>query len=405
MRIFPARSLPETVPDLYTAIWLCILSRHRQFHGHLRRASNQRQELDAESYGDALPEDINTYSASHEKHVPVSREPPHMAYTYLAIMLGSICGVLARKGLELLTTYDGSYLEGVVWANFVSCISMGMVAESEKIWARLLDGTAHLALYVSKAAVPLYVGIATGFCGSCSSFSSLILEAFGMAANLPPNSASYPTEGYGILGVIQVLVAQLTVSVGGFRVGSHITLGIEKSGCSFSPRAYRKAEILCAGLAVAMYTVVVVLVATKNDGQWRSWTFACLFAPWGAFLRFWLSRFLNLRVKNFPVGTFVANLGGTVLLAILTLLARGRSGRFSPVPIVSSVLNCHVLSGLGDGFCGCLTTVSTFIVELCALGKFHGYVYGMVSIWASFVAMLLVVGSYNWTVGLVSPVC
>ncbi|GEQ72970.1 hypothetical protein JCM33374_g6658 [Metschnikowia sp. JCM 33374] len=364
------------------------------------------RQLESASYAEALPEGLHaTHSITSEKQSLDFRRPPRTPNTYLSILFGSICGVLARKGLQELTTYKGSFLEGVVWANFVACVIMGMAVESETVWGRLLDDSSHKPLYSSKGTIPLYVGITTGFCGSCSSFSSFILEAFTKGANLPPTSEHYPDSAYGILQVIEVLLAHLGISVGGFRIGAHLTRAVEKYPYSLSPNLYRMVEIACVGLGIASYVVVVVLIATKADGAWRSWTFSCLFAPWGAFARFWLSKLLNARVRDFPMGTYVANFGGTILLGVFTLLARGRASPDSVLPVVSRVLTCHVLTGLEDGFCGCLTTVSTFVVEICGLDLFRGYIYGAVSICTSFVAMLLIVGSYNWAVGFTAPVC
>ena len=62
--------------------------------------------------------------------------------------------------------------------------------------------------------------------------------------------------------------------------------------------------------------------------------------------------------KGFPAGTFLANMLGTLFIGAL-FAARG--GLWFRTP---SNVTCQVLSGLGDGFCGCLTTVSTFIVEM-----------------------------------------
>ncbi|KAM9901520.1 hypothetical protein OXX79_004499 [Metschnikowia pulcherrima] len=379
--------------------------RSRVSRAERRSAETRLQELEAESFSEALPEGLNaTYSSGSEKRSLEFKRPPQTVNTYLSILFGSICGVLARKGLQVLTTYSGSFLEGIVWANFVACVVMGMAVESDRTWRDLIDDSKHKPLYASKAAIPLYAGITTGFCGSCSSFSSFILEAFTKGANLPP-SYDYPTAGYGVLEVMEVLIAHLGISVGGFRIGTHFTRGVERHNFALTPAFYRVVEITCAALGIAAYIVVVVLIATKNDGGWRSWTFACLFAPWGAFLRFWLSKLLNSKVENFPMGTFAANFSGTVLLSVFTLLAKGKASFASDLPIVSNILSCHVLAGLEDGFCGCLTTVSTFVVEICALELLYSYFYASVSVAASFSAMLVILGSYNWTVGFTAPVC
>jgi len=52
-------------------------------------------------------------------------------------------------------------------------------------------------------------------------------------------------------------------------------------------------------------------------------------------------------------------------------------------------MNCAIIVGFMDGFCGCLTTVSTFILEVTALKKKEGYTYGMRSIAAAQICLAL----------------
>ena len=68
--------------------------------------------------------------------------------------------------------------------------------------------------------------------------------------------------------------------------------------------------------------------------------------------------------------------------------------------IVTNTIALHVLEGLDDGFCGGLTTVSTFVVELFGLKTLFSYRYGTISILVCFAGVVLILGSYNWSVGL-----
>jgi fluoride exporter len=58
-----------------------------------------------------------------------------------------------------------------------------------------------------------------------------------------------------------------------------------------------------------------------------------------------------------------------------------------------------VLYGVEQGFCGCLSTISTFAVELDTLIRRHAYVYASVSISVGIVLMTIVVGIPAWTKG------
>lgn len=71
----------------------------------------------------------------------------------------------------------------------------------------------------------------------------------------------------------------------------------------------------------------------------------------GAALRWWLG--VRLDSERFPRGTLLANLAGSLLLGVLVGLA----------------LRGHALALLGTGFCGALTTYSSFAVQAHDRGR------------------------------------
>ncbi|CUM67651.1 uncharacterized protein PRCAT00005352001 [Priceomyces carsonii] len=369
-----------------------------------RSIASELNDMEAVSLRESLPEGFNADEKGFQK-TPVTRfiRGNHMAATILHILTGAIWGVLARKGITALTTYEGSYLLGLVWANFGACLVMGLLIESFKFWEDILESD----LFNTKGEIPLYVGITTGFCGTFSSFSSAILEIFNKATNTEPSGTfNYPTAGYGVMQFLAVALAQFGLSVVGFHMGKQLAEGLD----SYIPPLKRNVFYILSNLSIviglAAYIVIIILIGVKGDGSWRSWTFSCLFAPFGALLRFYLSRMLNPAIKNFPLGTFTANFLGTILLTIFTLLSRGKApGASLSKNIVTNMNACHVLNGLDDGFCGALTTVSTFVVELFGLKTIFTYRYGVFSIFLSFIFMILVLGTYNWSVGLTNAVC
>lgn len=113
-----------------------------------------------------------------------------------------------------------------------------------------------------------------------------------------------------------------------------------------------------------------------------------------------MSRWLNPRVKTFPLGTFAVNIAGTAVLGGLAVGGYEVRGKFG----------CGLLLGVADGFCGCLTTVSTFVVEftgmpreyaMCALWANgadlvvkHAYRYAVATVVAGLLVMIVVLGSY-----------
>ncbi|KAG5419199.1 hypothetical protein I9W82_002966 [Candida metapsilosis] len=380
------------------------MQRHQSYEeARLQRRRTMETDLatmEAESIGDALPEGFKGEGLEEKAEAIIVTKSRKYVPIILNIVHGAIWGVLVRKGLIQLTTYDGSYLSGVIWANFAACVVMGWAVDAEEIWMTLLDNNT----YSTKGAIPLYTGITTGFCGTVSSFSTFILDAFNESANtVIGKHHHYPNRAYGIMEFLAVVLAQLGLSMMGFYIGKHISQVIDKYVVPMSEKVYRALELLSMAIGVSLVIITCFLIGFKSHGAWRSWTFSMLFAPFGAIFRFYLSKYLNTKVNNFPMGTFTANILGTLLLAIFTLIGRGKlpsGGRIN-----AHVMGCHVLVGLDDGFCGALTTVSTFVAELFALKTFHSYRYGVVSVMIGFALMILILGSYNWTVGLTDPVC
>ena len=130
--------------------------------------------------------------------------------------------------------------------------------------------------------------------------------------------------------------------------------------------------------------------------------FALVFAPLGCLLRFYSSLKLNGLVASFPLGTFAVNMLGTAVEGMAFDLQRVR--------IASSLVGggrvpCQVLQGVQYGFCGSLTTVSTWAAELNGLKRHHAYVYGISSIVGGLSLMVAIMGSVLWTVGWSEPVC
>jgi len=106
-------------------------------------------------------------------------------------------------------------------------------------------------------------------------------------------------------------------------------------------------------VGVALWLGVVFAAIWMPTGSFHSWrhvALACCFAPLGAILRWYMSRWnvTTLKRFRFPAGTFAANILGTIVLAAVICLQhstaiRGHSG---------AAAACQVFSGLQDGFCG-----------------------------------------------------
>jgi CrcB protein len=317
-----------------------------------------------------------------------------MYKTLLCVNCGALFGCLARLGVVALTTYPGAFAGGVVWANFGACLVMGFLVHSTRIWARVAGAGA-------KSSVALYAGCATGFCGTFSSFSTVVLDVFEQTANTA--SHAYPTGGYGVMEFFSGWLVHLGTAILGFKLGQLICTAVEGDGdWELAPVWCSALEWAAVVVGLASYVVMVVLAAVQNTPAWHVWMFSCIFAPVGACLRFYLLRFN--KSKGFPVGTFAANAGGTVVLAALTIALRGRRGGASS-PLITRPISCAVVTGVDNGFCGGLTTMSTLVAELYAMRAAAGFWYALGTIAALFCLVIVTLGSYHWAVGLTGAVC
>lgn len=363
-----------------------------------RSVQDQLQELEELEVRTSLPEGVR----------PPVEEPLHYGKRYklrviLNILQGSLWGVLARRGLDLLTTYNHNYLGGVVWSNFTACFVMGVLVGTEQLWEDLND---------IKARIPLYIGLSTGFCGTFSSFSSAMLEAVERGINAPLSEVggSLPSAPYGIMESLSVVICQLALSIMGFSMGKHLAEALDNF---VPPMTQTITQILEYGLiviGVCLYIAAVVLCGTESsEVTLRQWTFSIVFAFFGAWTRYLVSKYLNGKLKKFPLGTFTANILGCIIIALVVSLSNGKRHKNWSMGvdnlIVNTSISCEVLAGIKEGFCGGLTTVSTFVVELFGLETIYAYRYGTISIATGFSVCIVILGTVNWTVGLGDAIC
>jgi fluoride exporter len=90
--------------------------------------------------------------------------------------------------------------------------------------------------------------------------------------------------------------------------------------------------------------------------MWKSIIAVCVGASAGALLRWWLGAQLNNLLPSIPPGTLAANLIGCYVIGLAIAL-------FATYPAISPEWRLLVVTG----FCGSLTTFSTFSAELVTL--------------------------------------
>lgn len=329
-------------------------------------------------------------------------------YGYLTFY--SILGTLARLGIVRLISFEGPLGGGILWANFAGSLLMGISKSWTGAVNSVLDNDRNYksiygATYTGIADIPVYVGLTTGFYGSFTSFSTFIEVLFNVSAhNDIQDIGVYKNPGYGVMAFLAYMIITLSVSIGGYKIGVHIWQEILKELIVPLHSFEGVLDILTVFLGFAGWIVVLVLAIVKESDQWRYWTLACLFAPVGVYLRYQFSLWWNKISKKFFVGTFVANMIGTIVLSIILLLQTGTLGD-NHKPIITNKVKCMILSGFRDGFCGSLTTVSTFVSELVTMDTFYAYIYGLVSIALGYIFMVLIYGVYIWVKGASPAVC
>jgi CrcB protein len=329
-------------------------------------------------------------------------------FLYSQLTFYGMLGTLARLGLTRLTSFEGSLAGGVLWANFGGSLLMGILKSWDGSTSSLLNGD-HKPIvgpkYKSQADIPWFVGVTTGLYGSFTSFSSFIEVMFNVSAHKQVDGLySYPNPGYGVMALIAYAILTMAVSVGGYKAGSHIAKGLKELSIPVD-KFEAVADVGIMVIGVSGWIVVLVLAVVMNHGSWRYWSLCCVFSPFGVFVRYIFAQWWNRVSKRFMFGTFAANVLGTTIMSILLLLQTGKSMSGNG-PIVSHRVRCTVISGLRDGFCGSLTTISTFAAECNNLKRLRdAYSYAFISIAVSYIIMVLIRGVYIWVHGSTTPVC
>ncbi|KAH9823709.1 CrcB-like protein, Camphor Resistance (CrcB), partial [Teratosphaeria destructans] len=282
-----------------------------------------------------------------EPMIPEStRAPPRWLtelYTISYLIFFSIMGTLARLGMQWLTFYPGApIVTPVVWANFAGSVVMGFLAEDQALFrdhfpppadaetplsaptdaAVDLEKERKAASAKTKKTIPLYIGLATGFCGSFTSFSSFARDAFLALSNdlptpldhpaaLPSTTATLPRHGgYSFEAWAAVVLITLALSLGGLLAGAHLALFLHP----YTPRLpHRLLDPLTLLLATGTWLGALALCIRPPDRSappetWRGDAlFALVLAPPACLLRFYTSQHLNPLLPTFPLGTFTVN--------------------------------------------------------------------------------------------------
>lgn len=359
------------------------------------------------------------------------------SYTLSWLTFFSLLGTLARMGVEALTRYPNAPVTSrVLWANLGGSFAMGFLVQDRSFFGLPVhlqlslkaenqdmpdEAKTHSVHLKHKKTLPLYVGLTAGFCSCFTSFASYARDAFlALSNDLPSPSPTTPYQssgppparngGFSFLALLAILILHPAMSLAALQGGAHFALFL---GTSNQRILFPSAVLNILNYAIllvgpgcwlgALFLTLFPPASGPSPVDWRARaTIPLLFAPPGCVLRYYLAKWMNRpSMPNFPAGTFAANIFGTLVLGMAWDLQHARSFGAS----VGRGTVCAVLLGVQEGFCGCLTTVSTWVSEIDGLGWRHGWRYGFVSVGVALAGMVAVMGGMGWTIGFTSPVC
>lgn len=337
---------------------------------------------------------------------------------HLAMITCIFLGNYGREAVTALSTYKPSYISAgtVLWSNCGGCILMGL-------FQAMNAETGWFTDYPN-----LFAAVTTGFCGSFSSFSTMMIEVFEYSSSLTPsnlkNHTKLPNRAYGIMEWLSVVIIEISVSMCGLIFGRFLGTEIvikaatieeeifDEENKSIKKRPHPMVDkvmkfvyITTIVAAVPLIILIVILAAYYDNYSRSKWTLPALFGIFGAYGRLYISKWFNPLNKNFYYGTFICNVTATLLSGIFTIVLRGKLHHDNPLPIIHTKNACRVVTALMGGLCGSLSTMSTFSNEAYKLPLPRTIIYYTATIGLSYILLVITLGSYSWTRGLTATYC
>ena len=279
----------------------------------------------------------------------------------LTLVIFSIIGTSLRMGLVYISNFKGSPITAEALPQILGCFLFGLMSEFKDL--DLIN-----------------LGIQTGLAGSLTTFSGWMFDIWSDFVNFKSVDRTVSHSIYaGLLNIITILL----VCFSSYYFGINCASESHRKYLKVLDDYLRNSKILFA-LSCGLWTTSLFLGIFIFPV-----CYALVLAPFGKYLGFYIGSRLNQTFDQFPLGTFVSNMIGTVILAGMTIASYYSSGS-----------GCFVISAITAGFCGCLTTLSSFIDEIACLEKINALRYCFLSM----ILGLLIIFFMNGTFILVKNV-
>lgn len=306
---------------------------------------------------------------------------------WCGISISAYLGSYIRVGISYFKIWKLESNFSIMYAQVIGCFLMGFISHHKLyLWNR------------SRFHRILYITLTSGLCGSITTFSTWNMECnkiFYLELDSSWGNSMGSYNGARIFEWLICMWVGIALPISALHLGHHIALLSKKSNARFKieeesdskNRVYFKSEVSMIFVYFIATGLVVVLPVIFS---WIHLAYTAAFGAIGAYLRYQLSK-LNVKYVNFPLGTFIANVIATWLLAVWTLLAKFEVD-------YNRIGTMAVLYGLSTGFCGCLSTVSTFVNELDTMNIKHLYRYGLATFIVSQLGCVLIFDIYAYRV-------
>eukprot|EP00511_Aplanochytrium_stocchinoi_P005213 CAMPEP_0204830388 /NCGR_PEP_ID=MMETSP1346-20131115/8510_1 /ASSEMBLY_ACC=CAM_ASM_000771 /TAXON_ID=215587 /ORGANISM="Aplanochytrium stocchinoi, Strain GSBS06" /LENGTH=312 /DNA_ID=CAMNT_0051960585 /DNA_START=64 /DNA_END=999 /DNA_ORIENTATION=+ len=246
------------------------------FHKDSRLTVNEKENENSEEYTD-----LDGTKTSTVPNPDQSRKTGYYFILLANLTLWSICGCVIRVAFE--NTALSSSIHTYLWPQFLGTMVISYMA-------------IHKERIENRFAPEIYTGIATGFCGSLTTFSSWMIAPVALAFNI--NESVYPAGALSNSDVaylwFELFFVGLAFPILGWGFGVHLAdIEMNVFACEWceGKRLFTWKQI-CLDVMVVVFAclimIMLLLLAIYVDTDFP--VIALLFAPFGATLRWALGK-------------------------------------------------------------------------------------------------------------------